>query len=67
MVQKTLYRSTEDRKIAGVCGGLADYFSLDANLIRLAAVALIPAGGASLLVYIVAWAIVPEQPVVKKE
>ncbi len=67
MVQKTLYRSTEDRKIAGVCGGLADYFSLDANLIRLAAVALIPAGGASLLVYIVAWAIVPEQPVEKKE
>ncbi len=60
-MKKTLYRSTKNRMIAGVCAGLADYFTLDPNLVRLAAVALIPAGGASLLVYLVAWAIVPEE------
>jgi len=59
---KTLYRSIKDRKIAGVRGGLAEYFSIDSNLVRIVAVALIPAGGASLLAYLVAWAIVPIQP-----
>ena len=61
MMRKKLYRSRSDRKIAGVCGGMADYFSLDSNLIRLAAVASIFAGGAGLFVYVAAWAIVPEE------
>ena len=60
-MENKLYRSSPDRKIAGVCGGLGDYFHLDSNLIRLAAVASILAGGAGLVVYIVAWFIVPEK------
>lgn len=38
--QKRLYRSATDRKICGVCGGLADYFGLDSTLVRLAFIAL---------------------------
>lgn len=59
---KKLYRSKTDRKIGGVCGGLAEYFGVDSTLIRLAAVVLIFASGAGLIAYIVAWAIIPERP-----
>ncbi len=61
MMDKKLYRSTTDRKIAGVCGGLAEHFSLDSNLVRLIGIASIFAGGAGLFVYAVAWVIVPEK------
>ena len=53
-------RSTRDRKIAGVCGGFAEYTGIDVNIIRLATVALAIFGGGGLLLYIVAWALVPE-------
>jgi phage shock protein PspC (stress-responsive transcriptional regulator) len=59
---KKLYRSKTDRKIAGVCGGLGEYFGVDSTLVRLAAVVLIFASGAGLIAYIVAWAIIPERP-----
>jgi len=59
---KKLYRSKTDRKIAGVCGGLGEYFGVDSTLVRLAAVVLIFASGAGLLAYLVAWAIIPERP-----
>lgn len=54
-----LYRSSKDKVIAGVCGGLAQYFSLDPALIRLAFVVFALAGGASVLLYIVLWIAVP--------
>ena len=60
-MERKLYRSNRDRKIAGVCGGLGKYFSLDSNLVRLIAVASIFAGGAGLFVYLAAWFIVPEE------
>ncbi|MEC9490376.1 MAG: PspC domain-containing protein [Halanaerobiales bacterium] len=59
---KKLYRSKKDRKIGGVCGGIAEYFGVDSTLVRLAAVVLIFASGAGLIAYIVAWAIIPERP-----
>src|SRR6056297_3148517 len=59
---KKLYRSKTDRKIAGVCGGIGEYFGVDSTLVRLAAVVLIFASGAGLLAYLVAWAIIPERP-----
>ena len=48
--------------IAGVCGGLADFFGLDPSLIRIATLILILFGGLSLWVYIILWLIVPKAP-----
>lgn len=59
---KKLYRSIKDRRIAGVCGGLGEYFGTDPVLIRLAAVISFVCFGAGLLAYIIAWIIMPEPP-----
>lgn len=59
---KKLYRSTEGRKIAGVCGGLGEYFDIDPTIIRLIWLAMIFAVGTGVLAYIIAWIIVPEKP-----
>ncbi len=54
---KKLYRSIENRKIAGVCGGLAEYFDLDPVIVRIVFVLSVFVGG--LLVYLVIWIMVP--------
>lgn len=54
-----LYRSTTDKVVGGVCGGLAAYFKIDPVLVRLAFVVFALAGGASVLLYIVLWIAVP--------
>lgn len=59
---KKLYRSTEDKKIAGVCGGLGDYFDIDPTIIRLLWVTMVLALGSGVIAYILAWIIVPEMP-----
>jgi phage shock protein C len=59
---KKLYRSREDRRVGGVCGGLAEYFALDSTLIRLLFVVFALAGGPGLLVYIIMLFVVPEKP-----
>jgi phage shock protein PspC (stress-responsive transcriptional regulator) len=59
---KKLYRSSEDKKIAGVCGGLGDYFDIDPTIIRLIWVSLVLAAGSGLIAYLLAWIIVPEMP-----
>lgn len=60
MNNRKLTRSSRDRKIAGVCGGLADYFGIDATIFRVLFVvfALIP--GPSVLVYLALWVILPK-------
>jgi phage shock protein PspC (stress-responsive transcriptional regulator) len=58
---RKLYRSKTDRKLAGVCGGLAQYFDIDATLIRVLFVA-ITLFGAGLVLYLAMWIIVPEEP-----
>ena len=63
MNEKKLYKSATDKKIAGVCGGIAEYFDVDATLIRLAWVLFSLLGGSGLLAYIIAALIMPEQPV----
>lgn len=56
-----LYRSKREKMIGGVCGGLADYFSIDVTLVRLIAlVALF--GGVGFFIYLAGWAIIPEDP-----
>jgi phage shock protein C len=59
---KRLYRSTQDRMFAGVCGGIAEYLEVDPTLVRLAFVALTLLGGPGLVIYIVLMLIVPEKP-----
>lgn len=60
---KKLYRSRSERRIAGVCGGLAVYFKVDPFLIRLIFILFFLAGGAALLVYVILWLLVPLEPV----
>ena len=52
---RTLYRDTADKKIGGVCSGLAEYFDLDPLLVRVAFVAGIFVSGVSLIVYTLLW------------
>ncbi len=65
MEQKRLYRSETNRQIAGVCGGLADYFNLDATLVRIIFVLLTLAGGPGFILYIAIWIAAPEESQVK--
>lgn len=59
---KKLYRSKKDSIIAGVCGGIAEYFQLDSTLVRLLAILVVFLGGAGVIAYIVAWIIIPQNP-----
>jgi phage shock protein C len=59
---RKLYRSKTDRKLAGVCGGLAQYFNVDATLIRVLFVLLAVLGGSGLVLYLAMWIIVPKEP-----
>ncbi len=61
-MEKKLYRSNTDKKIAGVCGGLAEYFNIDTTLIRLGWAFLCVFGGCGILAYILAAIIVPQRP-----
>ena len=59
MTSKKLYRDEEELVIAGVCGGLADYFDVDVTLIRAIFLILGIFGGGGLLIYVILWVIVP--------
>ena len=59
---KKLYLSKTDKKIAGVCGGISEYFEVDSTLIRLAWVVFALMGGSGLLAYIIAAIIMPDRP-----
>ncbi|KTD19578.1 PspC domain-containing protein [Legionella londiniensis] len=59
---KKLYRARQERMIAGVCGGLAHYFSVDPTIVRLIFVAFLLLGGSALLVYLLMWIVVPLEP-----
>ncbi len=59
---KKLYRSRTDSMIAGVCGGLAEYFDIDASLVRVGAVLFTLAWGSGLLAYVILWLIVAQKP-----
>jgi phage shock protein C len=59
---KRLYRSRYQKKLAGVCAGLADFFQIDVTVIRLLWVFLVVFAGAGILAYIIAWIIIPEEP-----
>ena len=59
---KRLYRSKKQRIIAGVCGGIGEYFNVDPVPIRLLwVIATLLTGGAGIIAYLIAWLIVPEE------
>ena len=59
---KVLVRKRDGRMVAGVCAGLADYLGSDVTLLRVIVAALaVVTGGAGILAYLVAWAIIPEE------
>ena len=61
-MNKKLYRSRKDYMIAGVCGGIAEYFEIDSTLVRLLAVLVVLIGGAGVVAYIIAWIVIPKNP-----
>jgi len=62
MEKKRLYRSQSERMIAGVCGGLAEYFEIDPTLVRLLFVLLFFLGGNGILIYLIMLVLVPSEP-----
>jgi phage shock protein C len=58
---RRLYRSRDDKMIAGIAGGLAEYLGVDPVLVRIAFVALALAMGSGVLLYLIAWLIIPEK------
>ncbi len=56
---RRLYRSSENRLLGGVCGGVADYFNVDPTLIRLAWILFIGLAGTGLLAYLLCCFIIP--------
>lgn len=60
---KTLYRSRTNKKIAGICGGIGEYFNIDPTIVRVVFfILLLPGGLPGLLPYLVLWIIIPVRP-----
>ena len=61
-MNKKLFRSRSDSTIAGVCGGLGEYFNIDPTFLRIIFVLLIFADGIGIIAYIIAWIVMPQRP-----
>ncbi|MDD6050831.1 MAG: PspC domain-containing protein [Clostridiales bacterium] len=59
MMERRLYKSNRNKMLCGVCGGIAEYFGLDATLVRLGWVLFCALGGSGVLAYIVAAIVIP--------
>lgn len=59
---KRLYRLKSDRKLAGVCSGIAEYFDIDPAIVRLAWLIAVFCAGGGLIAYIIAMIVIPEKP-----
>jgi len=61
MTKNKLYRSSREKMLGGVCGGLADFFGLDVTVIRLIFVLMAILGGHGVLIYLLLWIIAPQE------
>lgn len=61
-MDKKLYLSSSDKKIAGVCGGFAEYFEVDSTLIRIGYIAMVLFAGTGILLYIICALVIPKRP-----
>ena len=59
---RRLYRSEDDRILAGVCGGLGEHFGIDPVIIRIIMVILVFTGGPGIILYLLFWLFIPRQP-----
>jgi len=57
---RKLYRSETQRMLAGVCGGLAEYFNIDATVMRVLFLILAVFGGSGIVLYLVMWIVIPD-------
>ena len=60
-MKKKLFKSQTNKKLCGVCGGIAEYFEIDPTLVRLALVAFTLLGGSGILAYIVCAIVIPTE------
>ena len=60
-MEKKLYKSNTDKKLAGVCGGIAEYLGIDSTIIRLLLVLAVLFAGVGVLAYIVAALVMPDK------
>lgn len=60
-MEKKLYRSKVDKKIAGVCAGLAKYLNVDVTIVRLIWALIVACAGAGILAYIICALVIPEE------
>jgi phage shock protein C len=60
-MEKKLYLSDSNKKVAGVCGGLGEYFNVDATLLRVLWVILVLFAGTGFLAYLIAWMVIPRR------
>lgn len=62
-MEKKLYKSETNKMLAGVCGGIAEYFNIDPTLVRLGWLVFCALGGSGLLAYIIMAIIMPSRPI----
>jgi phage shock protein C len=62
MEAKRLYRSRNDKFLAGICGGVGKYLDIDPIIIRLIFIVLLLSVGFGILIYLIAWILVPLEP-----
>lgn len=58
---KRVYLSDTDKKVGGVCGGLGEYFEIDPTIIRVGWIIFALMGGAGIIAYFIAWAVIPRK------
>ena len=61
-MKKKLYKSVKDRKLTGVCGGIAEYFDIDSNIVRILWLILVLCAGTGFLAYIICAIILDDNP-----
>ena len=61
-MEKKLYRSRTDKKVCGVCAGLAKYLNMDVSIMRIIALCLVLFAGGGLLAYLICALVIPEEP-----
>jgi len=63
MEPRKLYRSVNNKMIAGIAAGLGEYLNIDPTLVRLGFIVLALMGGPGVLAYLIMWLVVPQEPV----